>query len=252
MIYIKRIGRDVTGSLTVEAALITPLVLMCIMFLIYVIEIYGVQSDMHNALFMASEKISIDIQNGTNYNITYVEGCVNECLPDDVKNNKSILGGIDGISYNKSKINSNGEYEICAEYKYKIPGIFWNTNGINLCQKIQSRAFVGNVDEEDNNVYITPSGKVYHLFRDCTYLQIIVFEAKSQFISNYRNVSGGKYYKCSVCNNEHYDGEHVYITTYGTSYHVSKSCSTLRRDVEAVDISEVGGRTKCNKCALRE
>ena len=107
-----------------------------------------------------------------------------------------------------------------------------------------------NLGEEE--VYITETGRVYHIYPDCTYLKPSIVRVLARDIGNRRNLSGGKYKKCEYCFKK---GEitksYVYITDYGDRYHLSKKCSGIKRNVKKVRKSEIGGMSECNKCRER-
>lgn len=102
---------------------------------------------------------------------------------------------------------------------------------------------------DDEIVYVTENGMVYHTSRECTYLTRAIQVSTLDHMENHRNLNGGKYYKCEKCINEDtlVSGK-VYFTLYGDRYHSSKSCSTLIRYIKEVRLSEVSDLKKCSKC----
>ena len=100
--------------------------------------------------------------------------------------------------------------------------------------------------EEDETVYVTETGLVYHKDYHCTYLDLSIRMVQGKEISGLRNESGGRYYACEHCGGK--GGGSAYITDYGDRYHSSLSCSSLKRTVYAVPLSEVIGKGACSKC----
>lgn len=106
----------------------------------------------------------------------------------------------------------------------------------------------GNEEETGEEwVYITPYGESYHRSRDCRYLNLKIHAASIEQIMDYRNKSGEKYYPCESCGNRTRTGICFY-TEYGNRYHLTPSCSALKRTVRTVRLSEVGSRHACSYC----
>ena len=106
--------------------------------------------------------------------------------------------------------------------------------------------FTGNGQEE--MVYKTPGGEVYHKSRDCTYLKLSVHMVSAAELPNCRNESGGKYGPCEYCVRKESPGRMVYIADYGISYHNSRNCQGLKRTVMAVPLSHTEGLRCCSRC----
>jgi len=103
----------------------------------------------------------------------------------------------------------------------------------------------GEIDEEEY-VYITPNGSVYHRSRECTHLKLTVSSVDGNEISTYRNNSGSRYQKCQFCGSR--AGKQLYITPEGDRYHTTLGCPGLKRTVETVPLSKVSNRAPCSKC----
>ena len=103
------------------------------------------------------------------------------------------------------------------------------------------------VKEEEEYVYITESGTVYHRNRDCSHLRISVSVLKASDIGSSRNAYGKKYLPCEKCASGSSTGL-VFVTDKGDRYHNSAACSGLKRTILTVPISETGGRGPCSLC----
>ncbi len=101
-------------------------------------------------------------------------------------------------------------------------------------------------EEDGETVYVTATGSVYHRDENCTYLKPKISQISADQLENVRNNGGGKYYPCEHCGSA--CGSFVYITAEGTRYHSSLQCSSLKRTVNAVKLSEVGEMRVCSKC----
>lgn len=100
---------------------------------------------------------------------------------------------------------------------------------------------------EEERVYVTPGGEAYHRNRNCSYLNSKVLSAPTAEIEEYRNSDGERYRICSVCKDNVLTGICFY-TEYGNRFHTTLKCSSLKRTIESVKLSEVGNRHACSKC----
>lgn len=105
-------------------------------------------------------------------------------------------------------------------------------------------------NEEEEWVYITPTGSAYHKDPNCSYLNPKIYSAVSSKIGGYRNESGEIYRQCESCRDITLTGICFY-TEYGNRYHSTLKCSGLKRTIYSVLLSEVEGRHLCSKCAAR-
>ena len=186
-----------------------------------------------------------------------------EYMNESLIDNSCIIGGINGISLMESKfMEQNDIVEISAIYILKIPVPIFGLRNIPAIQSVKLRAFtgykpinyqVGNKGEnnlEDKIVYITRTGSVYHLKRDCTFIKFNISQTILQELGGKRNDSGGKYYACESCTrNKHLDAlATVYITSDGNRYHDTLACSRLKRSVIEILLSKVQGKRPCSRC----
>lgn len=104
-----------------------------------------------------------------------------------------------------------------------------------------------NTEEDEEYVYITESGTVYHRSRSCSHLKITVSVVKASEVSGRRNDYGQRYRPCEKCAYGQSTGL-VFITDKGDKYHNSAGCSGLKRTIRTVKLSEVGGRGPCSLC----
>ena len=102
-------------------------------------------------------------------------------------------------------------------------------------------------EDVEQNVYITATGSVYHISRYCTHLQLRISSCNADEIDNKSNEEGNKYRACFVCGLGDKKGKY-YITADGDCYHSTVNCPGLKRTVDVVPLSQVGGRLKCSRC----
>ncbi|MCD8366248.1 MAG: hypothetical protein LUC83_10690 [Clostridiales bacterium] len=161
---------------------------------------------------------------------------------------ESVLrNGLTGISLLSSDLS--GDYvTLSANYQVQLPISFWNMTSLPVEQCVSMKKWTGAVQdeegEEDDYVYITPSGTAYHSSAECAYLKLSVRSVAVSAVGSLRNKSGGIYYACSC----YEGGSMVYITDYGTQYHGDLSCSGLKRTIYRVSLDQVGNRHACSKC----
>lgn len=127
---------------------------------------------------------------------------------------------------------------------------FWREKRIT--QKAVCRAWIGFtiLEETESYVYITPEGSVYHLFSECTHLDLSIRGVTMAEAKRSKNDYGEKYRKCEHCDESF--GGFVYITSEGDCYHSERSCSGLKRTIRQVPFREVEGRSLCLRCMSRE
>lgn len=168
---------------------------------------------------------------------------------------------VGGISMNNSQLLEDGQtIRLVANYRIQvpmIPGIH-----IQVSQQAARRLWIGDNsgslgsgsgetgDAGQSQVYITTHGVAYHLYEDCSYIDVKVTAVKKGDIYNLRNENGGIYYPCECCKPS--SDQTVYITKYGTRYHSTAGCSAIERDVQAIGEHEVGERHLCKKCQKRK
>lgn len=177
----------------------------------------------------------------------------------DMVNNSCIAGGFDGIRFDGSKImEGNDDIDLVARYRVRIPIRFFGLHEMDMIQRVKLRGWTGyqllalyTMGEEgtDNKVvYITETGTVYHLKKDCSHIKLSI-ESIDEKPTWQRNKNGGKYYPCeSCCKAEDSNPKLYYISSYGDRYHISRDCSRIKRTVKELTLSRVGSRQPCKRC----
>lgn len=271
---IKRVSpftsQKLNASMTVEAALALPLFLFFIVNLISVISIIGLQSRFNAALHQVGNKMAF-------YGYAY-EKAAGVMLPDGVASimltqlyareelvdyvgaeyldQSCIKNGASGLRFDGTSIMESGDIvEICVNYQVLPLFRFLGFDSFDMSQRYYGRAWTGydvelgmsDFTQDDPMVYVTETGTVYHTNRNCTYLNPAVMTVDAAGIADKRNQSGGKYYSCEICGSGNVQGD-LYITTQGSSYHTTITCSGLKRTIYTIPLSKVGGRGRCSRC----
>ena len=181
-----------------------------------------------------------------------------EILSEEVRTytkTAGVYGGIGGLSMAESIIGGkDGINDIRLQYVLGngLPG----KRKLLLANRCYFRTWIGeSIQKGDGNhekkriVYVTKNGEVYHCNRNCTYIRIEAIGVPADRISEYRNDNKCRYKPCKACMYQNRSElTTVYITPDGTRYHRDNRCSKIRREVKAVDLSEVGSRRPCSKC----
>lgn len=165
-----------------------------------------------------------------------------------------IVNGAAGLDMTSSEFDMDaGIGNIIVCYKVKIPFLSESIKTLSFVQKCRFRFWTGvsleNTDDK-NIVYITPTGTVYHLDLMCRHLDLSISKTTYEQMLNERNSSGAKYSRCANCCTGDISGSSiVYITESGTKYHSSLSCSSLKRGIITIDLSEVEDKmSPCSSC----
>lgn len=240
------------ASYSVEAAVIVPLVVgfwMCIMLFFRILQI---QTEVTQALDYAGRMTAVESSEVESENALLISA--KGFFLSEIRNydliDKYVYGGKPGISILQSDM-SGDHIELVANYKIKFPINFFNIGIISLEQHGYHRKWTGKqlTSSEDEYVYYTDTGEVYHLTSTCNYLDLSIHTANYSQIGTLRNRSNHRYSACSCAVANISANSTVYITDYGIRYHSNLHCSGLKRTIHMVRRSEVGNRRLCSKCA---
>ena len=242
------------GIITIETALVLPIFLFAVLSLISVIEIHCVRIKMQYALLNAGKDAAVYMAEMPILNTGKLQNDIVKNIGSERLDNSLIKGGSGGLSCGESYYSSmTGEINLKLKYKIKLPFPEFTNLSKTIVEEAKIRAWTGyyKVDkdpDDDEIVYVTKHGSVYHTDHNCTYLKPSVHFIPYDEVEHYRNKNGGRYKKCDKCvHGESTSG--VYITENGDKYHNSLKCSGLKRTVYAVKKSEIEGKGACSKCS---
>lgn len=185
----------------------------------------------------------------------YARGRVIDILGEDYLNHTCLASGTGGLHFLKSSIMKEDDViELTVSYKVKPVVKVIGFPDFLMENRYYGRAWTGYDVErkagdsgEDPIVYVAQTGDVYHMARNCTYLNPSVEAVVAAAAEDLRNDSGGRYYPCDRCSISEFQPV-VYITSQGSRMHGSVNCSGLKRTVYTIHLSEVGDRGRCSKC----
>lgn len=258
------------GSMTLEAAFALPFFLFAVINVLFAVNMIAAQSRMNAALHQTGNKMAFagyiyehtvggnipDSLAGVALTSLYARGQILEYVGREYLDQSCVVDGAGGVSMAGSSVMEEGDIvDLQVSYRVKPFAALMGFQGFGMCQRYYGRAWTGydvtqyvsDMREEDPMVYITKTGIVYHLDRNCTYLNPSVHTVSASAVADRRNQSGGKYYPCEICNGDRAQGQ-VYITSQGSSYHSRIQCPGLKRTIYTVPLSEVEGRGACSKC----
>lgn len=240
------------ASITVEAAMAVPLFFFAVISLLYLMEIMAIQTSVRAGLQYAGKELAKEA-----YTVSTV---IPWKLEEDIVNGigagrldrSIVVGGSGGIHCQKSRMSAiTGIGNLVAEYEVRLPIPMFGLSPVTYRQEMKVKGWTGYeksgfIEPDEQTVYVTETGLVYHKNYHCTYLDLSIHMVQSSQMNELRNEDGGKYYPCEHCT--HGTQEGVYITDTGNRYHNSFACSGLKRTIYAVPVSEVAGKGACARC----
>lgn len=220
------------GSLTVEAAFSGVIFFLALFSLLHLFQVMERYNEAQLQLASASQQ--------------YECYGVKKLLFQDTKKRKYMVGWDEkkGVCY--------------VNHREEIPYLGSSIFRVSWYQQIrfndyQGRSMVCQGEDSGEYVYLAEHGRVYHRNIQCVYLKPEIREIAYWQLENKRNISGGKYASCRRCAKDvqPISNSKIYITPYGDSWHISKSCSGIKHNARKVLIEEVGGLPPCSKCGNR-
>lgn len=173
----------------------------------------------------------------------------------------SYSGVLKNVSFDGTGISQDGRFfRLSCRYDVRIPFAMFGMFDIEREQSFCYRLFNGDSRElllteeseedktDETTVFVTETGTVFHVTRECTHLKLSVTTAEYDEIGNRRSSGGAKYYPCERCGKNVSSGT-VYITKDGTRYHASVGCSGLKRTVREMPLEEAEQKYgRCKRC----
>lgn len=268
------------GSLTVEAALILPLFLLVIAPVLKLFSFLEFQAEAFTALqatgrqlsgyYYAAEQLGsgeddreeekkeLETIIGLGISLvaseTVVRSTVLEKIPEDGDFYRDVRGGRDGIHFAGSRYDAEGERIVLEMwYEIRLP-LLGETflPAIHSLQKTSHRVWTGRdlpEKTEEEYVYVTETGKVYHTHLSCGSLSLRVNTVTPEALKTARNEAGEIYRACEICNAT--ASGTLYISVYGNRFHSDRQCAGLKRTILTIPRSEIGDRALCKRCAAK-
>ncbi len=260
----------VKASMTLEAAFALPFMLLTVINILFSVNIIAAQSRFNAALHQTGNKMAFagyayektaggilpEELAGVAISELYAKNQIIDYVGRSYLQKSCIADGQGGISMKGSSVMEEGDIiDLRVSYRVKPFSELMGFKGFSMSQRYYGKAWTGydveqyvsDSHEEDPMVYVTETGTVYHLARNCTYLNPSVEAALVTVVSEKRNRSGAKYYPCERCGIKKEQGT-VYFTEQGNRYHSDINCAGLKRTIYTIPLSQAGGRGRCSKC----
>ncbi len=259
--------KKIKASLTVEASMVLPVFLFFFMGMIQFMASISIQSAVKNSLYEMGKELAKYAY------VTRMGEDVQENLEDwfgagayvlaetkfvsiegkEFWDKSVVKGGSNGFSFRQSTfLDEEGILDLAVKYEVKIPFLMVGEISFPQVQRCYMRGWVGAGSDyfvnQDEMVYVTETGEVYHRNRDCQHLKITIETVTPMKLPGKRNESGGKYYPCEFCGKKTLLNQLYYITTDGDCFHTRQTCSGLKRTVLTIPITEINGRSPCKRC----
>lgn len=270
----KNCSKRFVASMTVEASLVLPMFIFFFVNVMTLFNIVKVQSDLEAALHQTGSEMTLrafDLRFGEGILGEYEDSGIDTLAgaagilwaKEKIRNyldeetlNSCVTGGYDGISFLQSRVLLGNDYiDIVMDYKvhplisligfkeFPLEGRFFGHAWTGY--DIQNGLYCG--ENEEEMVYVTEHGEVYHRSIDCEHLHVKVRSVDYREISSLRNNDRKKYYACEYCGGHIYGGN-VFVTGYGEKYHSSVNCPGLKRKIYTIPLSEALGKRPCSSC----
>ena len=198
------------ASLTVEAALVLPVLLSCLVTTISFMDIYKIETE-------------------------HLEKLCQEAM-------------LEGSEAYKSGVT--GDIVLEDDYSFSPLRLIFYIPEAQLSSQVTVRPWTGEDGSihdvsggasPERMVYRTASGHVIHLDPHCSYLDIHIRAVSGADLS-------ASYTACERCSRGQQPGAIVYVTGGGDHFHNLGTCSALRRTVMLIPESEAGDMSLCSRC----
>ena len=252
------------GSLTAEAAVAAPVFAACMAAVLSFVNVYGAACTYSSILTQTGEELAIGayaseyVSSGSPLPVTlsigYAAARVHAGSADTscVRGENLLLSSI---------LDSDQMIDLVLTYQVQSPSGLVKIPWIFFVQRACVRGWVGREgsgqgegdgDSDDPNeqtVYVTEHGSVYHTDPNCTHIRLSIEQVSEEEAHARRNRYGEKYHACERCGG---GSGQVYITSDGNRYHSSLECSGLKRTVREMTRGETDGLRPCSKCAAHQ
>lgn len=251
-------GRALKGSMTVEAAVVVPLLLLFFLHLGSCMEMLRLHGRLEYALWQTGRELAVYAAMEAGDGIPdmavsylYVNGRVQQILGREYLDDSPLVYGSYGLNYLASEYQDDENINIVLTYQVSPPITCFPFPYFRMTSRYYGRAWtgyaVGEGEQHKVYVYVTEDGEVWHSRGDCSYLRLSIYEARPEEVWALRNEGGERYRACSRCQGQP-QGERVYLTQEGNRYHTVRSCPSLQRRIHAVEWQENMPYRPCSRC----
>lgn len=265
--------RSSRGSMTVEAAVVIPLLILFVLHLGSCMEMLRLHGRLEYALWQTGQELAVygaaeaegsapDYASGDSGAIVpdlaisylYVNSRLGQILGKDYLDSSPLTYGHQGLNYLSSQYLEEDEcIHIVLTYQVSPQITCFPFPYFRMASRYYGRAWtgyaVGDGAEQITYVYVTEDGEVWHSRGDCSYLKLSIRETQAETVWMLRNANGERYHTCSRCKDQPL-GNTVYMTWEGNCYHMIRSCPALMRRIHAVVWRDNMPYRPCSRCAV--
>lgn len=263
-ISLRRDRTYVSGSMTVEGALLIPVFLFFFLHLMSAAEMMRLHGKLQAALWNAGNRAALyggifeeEAENLPDAGISYVliHSLVSDCLGHEYLEASPLVHGEKGLNYLRSEYRDQKEcVDIVVTYQVKPVLSLFSFSYRRMSNRYYARAWTG-YDTVGNSgikyVYVTSEGEVWHAVPNCSYIYHVVQASTIAQIKSLKNARGSEYKVCDFCKDQP-PGEQVYYTRTGERYHMQEDCTAIYKDIRAIVWREDMPYRACSRCANKE
>ena len=242
------------GSITVEAALCLPLFFLAAMLLMMLLEMAVISLRVENAAQYAAQTLAGEQISAPSADPSRLTALMVSAVGAERLNRSLVAGGSGGISTGESTMDPvTGIGYVRWKYRVRMPFPIFGSAAGEYKGELRYKAWNGfhgsDAASDEEMVYVARNGVVYHKNPSCTHLALSITSVSVHNLSTCRNENGGKYYPCEYCGGAVNAEGTAFITKDGDRYHSTRGCCGLKRTVDKIPISQVGGRAPCSRCS---
>ena len=242
----------VKAGMTLEAALIMPIFLFAMINVISIMDIMRIKSCVDMAVAESGNEIAIECYGEYLNDIVspiYIKAKVNQFLKENLSDRdyQKIKGTISVT--NISILDGDNKLSFRVKYQIKPMVDMAGLITVKMDSDYYGHSWLGYTGHEETEqmVFLSNTASVYHVDKQCKYLNVTIMKVPYMNLEAYRNNSRKKYKQCNFCNMGEME-YYVYITPEGDGYHTTKNCIGLTRSIYTVPISQIKGKRQCVGC----
>lgn len=240
------------GSMTVEAAIVVPMVFFVWAACIALTSVVQVHETVQNEL--TNTAIRMSVMAGTDPEMVSQMGRLGAWGSVQLLEGLE-TGGIQrvyGFDLSESNMMEGGNWlNLKVNYRIRLLEGLIPVPEIKMKNQVCIRAWTGHDPEENENimtsdsvgVYVSEYGQVYHRDRMCTHIRLKIYMASEE--------EAKQYLPCEKCIDDNtIEGNTYYVTESGDCYHGRLGCSGLKRTVQQIELTAAiaGGCMPCSRC----
>lgn len=246
------ISHEIKGSITLESSLVLPFFLFAMLSLISVMDIMRIKGCMDVAVAEIGNEIAIESY-GEYIDDMFMTLQIKSKLCTFLKENlseKDFNKVSESITVTElTHIQDKNIMSFKVNYKLRPDSTMPGITAVKLTAGYYGHKWLGyeGGGTTEPMVFLSKEASVYHLSKECKYLNVTILEISYSNLEKYRNNSRKKYKACHFCNNES-NLKKIYITPEGDNYHTVKNCIGLKRFIYTVPLSTVKDKRICTGC----